>query len=492
MGFATVNSNTTGLRIAEEASPKVLPNTPVWEPQEPNGYGDFGAETKTEARAPIAADRQRRKGPVVDVDAMAGFTADFTTKAFVSLMQGFLFASWRRKPEFAPTAVTTTAYTVPSGGAAVSAGSIVFAEGFAVQGNNGLRVVSASADTSISTTAGLTAEASPPAGAKVTRVGTVGSVQGILVVGGVVTVTGAALNLQGIIPGEWFWLGGDSAESRFDNPACNGLYRARTVSAGAIVCDRAPDGVATDAGVGKGVFMFLGHVVKNEADPTLQVQRTYQAERLLSPTTAQYVTGCLPNQFDLDVKTSSKVTCELKFMGLDEETPNALKSGVRPGLPAQSAYSSTTDFARLRLLNDTSGAALATYLTDLKLSIDNGAEAIKAIGSTGGVDHSVGDFKVTGSVEAFFSTMEAVRAVRANVDVALDFGLVTNVTTPGVGTQAVGWLFDVPLITLGDARLKVEKDKPIKLPLSMDASAHTVLNHTLLVMNFPFLPQLAN
>lgn len=483
----TTNSNTTGLRIAEEVigTPKTLPGTPVWEPMEPNGYGDFGAEVTTAPRNPIAADRQRRKGPVVDLDASGGFTADFTAKSFVNLIQGFMFANWRKKSEARPTAVTATGYTVASGGAAFTTSSLIFAEGFNNPNNNGLKVAGNSTATSVLAT-GLTVEAGVT-GATVTRVGFefAAGVLTVTVAAGVVTIGGTSLNTHGLIPGEWFWLGGDAAITRYDTAANNGWYRVRTVTATAIVCDRAPDGVATDAGASKTIRMFTGHVVKNEADPALQVIRSYQLERTLASGQFQYLVGAAANSLELTIGTGEKIEMELNFVALDEETPAVAKTGTRPAVPAQSAYNSTSDFMRLRLQNDTSGTALAAYMTDLSLTIDNGVETAKAIGSLGGIDFTLGDFMVNGDVEVYFSTTEAIRAVRENADVSLDFGLVTM-----SGGNPVGWLFDVPLITLGDARLNIEKDSPIKLPLNIEAAAHGTLNHTLLVQHFAYLPNL--
>ena len=485
----TVDSNTTNLRIAEETigTPGALPATPVWLPYEPNSYGEFGGNTSTTSRMPIAADRQRRKGSVTGLEAVAGFNSDFTSKGLANLLQGFMFASWRKKDELAATAVTGTGYTVASGGAVFSSGQLILAEGFATPANNGLKVAGVSTGTEVKAT-GLSAGAET---GTVTRAGREFAAAGlsVAVAGGLATISDAAAGLitLGVIPGEWFWVGGDVAGTQFATAASNGFYRAKTVSAASIVCDRFPVGAATDAGAGKTIRIFLGHVLKNEADPALQVKRTYQAERILATGQYQYVKALAANTLAIDVKTGGLITVDVGMVGLDEEFAAAAKAGTRPGLPTNVvAFSSATDFTRLRLLNDTAGADLATFLTDLKLSIDNGVSPSLAIGSIGGVDLTTGDFVVAGSVEAYFSSTDACKAVRDNADVAMDFALVAK-----AGGQATGYVFDVPLITLGDGRLKVEKDKPIKLPLTMDASAHGVLNHTLLVVNFPYLPNAA-
>jgi len=51
-------------------------------------------------------------------------------------------------------------------------------------------------------------------------------------------------------------------------------------------------------------------------------------------------------------------------------------------------------------------------------------------------------------------------------------------------------LFDVPLLTLGDGRLQVEKDAPITIPLEQNA-AESKFGNTLLFQSFQYLPSVA-
>ena len=294
--------------------------------------------------------------------------------------------------------------------------------------------------------------------------------------------TAATFTDWGLIPGEWVWIGGDAAGEKFATAANNGFYRIKTIAAKSIVFDRSPNSPVTDTGTGKTIRVFFGHVIKNEQAADI-VARTYQLERKLTSNNYEYLLGAMPNVLALDIKTADKITIDLSFVAMDGDTETVAKSGNRPDLPSGNfAFNSSSDFTRLRLLDDTAGGSLATYLQDLKLTIDNGVTPAKAIGTIGSIDLTPGDFMVNGTVEAYFSTLTAVDAVRANDDVSLDFALVA---------KNLGWLFDVPLITLGDARLKVEKDKPIILPLSLDAAAHETLDHTLLVVYYTYLPSAA-
>ncbi len=486
-----IDSNITGLRYAEEVQGTlgVLPGSPVWNPLEPNAYGEFGPQVSMTQRNPITPSRQRKKGLVTDLDATAGFESDFVQESLYDLMQGFFFADWREKPSTEPTAVTGTGYTVGGDAADYATNDLVFAEGFTNSGNNGLKLVTGTTGTSVQCS-GLTAEGSPPSGAKITKVGaqaTSGDVD-VTVTSGVAVLGSTTLDFTslGIIPGEWVFIGGDSAASQFATAANNGFARVKTVTANAVTLDRQPGTMVTDAGTGKTIQLFLGHVIKNESDPSLIKTRSYQMERSLSTGGFEYVLGAVANTLEIKVSTADKVTVDLGFVGIDAEQRTAgegAKSGSRPDVPEQDAFNSSSDFSRLRMLNEDTAATLFTYLTKLTVTINNGITPSKSIGTLGAFDVTAGDFVAAGSVTAYYTSVEAVQAVRANDDISLDFAMVKG---------NAGWLFDIPLISLGDGRANVEKDTEIKLPLTIEGAEHPVLHHTMLACSFTYLPTAAD
>lgn len=484
-----VPSNGTGLAVAEEVigTPGALPGTPVWIPLEPNSYGEFGGQTKLTPRKPITSTRQLKKGVVTDLDAAGSFTTDFVAESLTRILQGFMFADWRKKANLTDTAVSATQYTVASGGGGFLVNSLLFAENHAVAGNNGLKLVTASTATTVSC-AGLAVE-TPPANALITRVGHQAAAADLTIAvnSGIPTLGSTTLNFTtlGLIPGEWLWIGGDTAPTQFATAANNGAYRIKTIAPNAIVFDRWPSTPAADAGTGKTIQLFFGHVLKNEASSALQKLRTYHLERQLTSSQFEYVKGAAPNTVQITMKKADKITMELSFVGLTTERTAVAKTGTRETLPSQVAFNSSSSFTRLRFLDDTTGTSLASYVDELKLTIDNGIDPVKAVAALGGIDINYGDFMVSGNISAFFSTTEAVDAVMNNDNCGLDFLLVER---SGLQNLPVGWLFDIPLMALGDARLKVEKDKPIMLPVNYDAAAHDTLNHTLLVMDFSYLP----
>jgi hypothetical protein len=381
--------------------------------------------------------------------------------------------------------------------------------------NDGLKTVAAAHAGSnvISVDENLTTDATPAATATMTTVGFEGNAGDLDIdaSGALPQLTTAAEDFQtmGLIPGEWIWIGGDLAAQRFTNlnadgdEVNNGWARIHTVATGALTFDKTRFVMTTEASTTETVRLYYGRVLKNEADPTLQVRRTYQLERQLgapdadlpAEIQAEYLEGWVPNELTFNFATADKVTVDLSGNATNVSTvdgPTALKAGSRPALVSGDAFNTSNDVARLKLsvLDRTAGSspsALFAFLTEFSVNINNNISPNKAISVLGAFDMTAGQFNVEGSMEAYFADVTAVASIRNNDDVTLDFAMVKGAT----GFKA-GILVDVPLITLGDGRLDVAQDEPITLPLDIPAGADRVFDHTALMMFFDHLPDLAD
>lgn len=498
-----IDSNVTGLRYCIESSIGVAGS--IWYPLDPNSYNDFGGNFTKVSRTPINNKRSRYKGVLTDLESAGGFNIDMTQDNIQRLFQGFVFDEFVEKGLQEPTAVTGTQYTVADS-SDFAANDLIFASGFSTSGNNGLKVVSSVAAGAV-LASGLTAEASPPSGAKIVRVGhqfASGDCEidasGDLPI--IVTSTKDLTEL-GLIDGELIYIGGDTAVTEFATAADNGWVRVRnTDGANSVTLDKASGQMVTDAGGSKTIQMFFGRTLKNQ-EGTAITRTTYQLERELgapddsspSATQSEYITGAIPNELTMAVDTADKIMVDLGFMGIDYETRDAatgVKSGTRPALSTVSskAFNTSTHVTRIRmgLCSDTDEYvdALFAYVTELRLTINNNISMNKAVGTLGAFDATAGTFEVGGNVTAYFQNVAALEALRANSDVTMDFAVVKD---------NAGFAVDLPLLALDDGRLNVELNQAVTIPLGLMAAdggdVNTNLAHTICMSFFDYLPDAA-
>lgn len=501
-----VDSNNTGLSFAEEQSLAILPVTPVWYPMEPNSYSDFGAQITTVARSPINSSRQRKKGVTTDLNATGGFNQDLTFSNLTRMLQGFLFANIRQKPSTAPlnspaialTAITAADddYTAASGlPTTIISGNLLYASGFGVLANNGLKKANATSTAiAISVSDSLLDEAAPPAAAKVECVGfQFGSgTSAIAFNGDLVRLTDSAtvMTTLQVSVGEWVFIGGDSSTLRFTNN--QGWARISKIASGYLEFDKVGFTPAPETGTAKTVQLFFGNVLHNEDLPANIVRRSYQLERTLgnddNGVMSEYLIGAVPNELTLNIKNADKVTIDLTFVGTDVEQyagTVGVKGGTRAAVLGEPAFNTSSNFSRIKLSTvsaiDATVDDLFAFAMDMTIKVNNNVKPNKAIGVLGAFDLSEGTFEVSGSMTSYFANVASVQAVRNNADVTLDFVMVRD---------NVGLLFDIPLLSLGDGRLKVEQEQPIMIPLETNA-ARSALGWTLLFQSFPYLPTLA-
>ena len=505
-----IDSNATGLRIAEELSLGVLPGSPNWVAYEPNGYSDFGGEITTIARNPINPSRQRKKGVVTDLDASGGFGTDLTQTNLQDLLQGYFFADLRRKGEELVTAITLVGAQPDEYNVALTAGflvgSLVKGKNFLNSANNSVNEVTViTTDASVEVAEGSLVAETTPADADLTVVGHVAASADLDVdaTGTLPAITSTILDFTtlGLIPGEWIFVGGDGASDKFATPANNGFARIRSILANRIEFDKTGTTMATETGTGLTIHLYFGRVLKNELGTSI-VRRTYQLERTLgapddaSPADvqAEYILGAVPSELAFNIPTAEKATFDLSFIGTDNEQINgatALKTGNRPALSESDAFNTSSDFSRIKMatVSDTNSNPdpLFAFVTDLTFTLNNNVSPNKAVGVLGAFEVTAGTFEVGGSTTAYFSDVAAVAAVRGNADITIDAHLVK---------ANAGITIDLPLLALGNGRLSVEQDQAITLPLDLAAATaakiDSSLDYTLLMQFWDYLPNAAD
>lgn len=509
-----IDSNITSLAFAEEVCFKQLPVIgidgfdPTWYSLQPNSYSDFGGQVSMVARAPIDPSRQNRKGTITDLTASGNFNHDLTQNGLTRLLQGFFFANARQplstqpllgtQVPFISTTSGSKTYAAASGLGTFAVSDLVKASGFGSASNNGLKTIVTAAAGAVTVAEMVVTEASPPATAKMERVGLqfASADINIAVTAGIPSLVSTATNfvtsLPDLIPGKWIYLGDDNLANRFANNV--GYARVKTIAQNAITFDDTTWTAVNETGTGKTISIYFGTTIRNENTPSLIKRRSYSIERQLglgaSSAQAEYLEGAVPNEMTLHIPTSDKLNIDLTFIAASNtqrsgDVGDLIKTGTRISLIDEEAFNSTSNVYRMKLgvLSTTSSnnASLFGFSTEATLTVKNNVSPSKAIGVLGAFDTNVGNFEVGGSVTAYFATVAAVKAVRQNADVGY------NIIA---ASKNAGFIFDIPLLGLGGGRATVAKDQAIMLPLE-SSGAKNSLGYTLQYDNFAYLPSLA-
>jgi hypothetical protein len=498
----TIDSNVASLYIATEDCLKILPDDPVWHGLEVNSYSDLGGSTTLLQRETINPSRQNQKGKIVDLDASAGFSLDFTKNILTWLMQGFMFADARQKFTTKPLdgnqnrAVGVEAdgynfeYSIekPPG-----KNTLIFASGFGKHKNNGLKIVESATLNKILVSGGLSEDSSVNEQAKITAVGfkfQAGECSIVLEdrIPSLVTTETKLTNLN-LNLGEWVFIGGDTSNSSFKKN--KGWARITAINDHSLTFDDTDFNPLDETSKNIELELYFGTVIKNESQQDLIKKRSYCIERTLGEDgnglQAQYVTGAVANEVKFNLSTAKYITCDLSYVACNSLTKKGGErlKGERLSADKSDAYNTTSNIYRQKLSvidNSTSTPkALFAYVTDSNLSISNGVSGIKALGVLGSFDVSVGNFNVTGSLTAFFSSVEAIEAIKNNADVGFSAILASN---------NAGAIFDIPLLALSGGLPNVEKDQKITIPLEKTA-AENKHGYTMMYQSFDYLPDAA-
>lgn len=302
--------------------------------------------------------------------------------------------------------------------------------------------------------------------------------------------TGYSWNALGVRAGEWLYLGGDSVGSHFVNN--RGFARVGSISDDALVLDKTTWTVVAEAAAGIALQVFTGDYLMNEPAGDDVVKRSYQFERTLGRdedgVQSEYVVGAVANELTFNIDTADKLTVDLGFVASDGETRTGAegrKAGTHVEAPNEDFYNTSSDVVRIRMsvIDDANSFpdALFAYITEGNLTVENGVTPQKAVGVFGALDQNTGNFTVSGEVTALFSSVQAQRAIRLSSDVTIDMIF---------AAKNAGFVYDIPLLGLGNGVLDVSLNEPITIPLEMQAGENAN-GYTLSYTTFNYLPTAA-
>lgn len=497
------SGNLTGLYEAEEQTAGVLPATPAWQEREPNSYSDFGGAFAMTTRKPIRRDRQYVKGDVSDNNPTSGYTEDLTPLNMRRKMQGVLFANAREKASTHPlngaavpitlVDVATKQYRAAAGLDRFKVGHILLPQGFFAATNNVVNTVTAVTAGAVTMANALAADAAPASTAHLEAVGfqyAVGAAALTLPQGRALLTVPAGVLTHGLNLGEWIAVVG------FMNGAAPMPFygRVSNLTDTTVEFDKTTGNVVADPGAGDTVALYFGTVVRNEDDPSLIVARSYTHERQYgsgASIQSEGVRGAEANQITITVPTpgaDAKVTVEVGHVALSSferdvgEGVLTAASGTISAALNEPCFKPGLDVYRHKLavideltLNPT---ALVAYSSEASVVINNNLAGNKAIEVFGNSSINIGEFGVSGSINAYWTSVAATRRVRQGADCTWDLILTK-------ANKAV--IFDIASLGLGNGRATVEANTPIKLPLDT-AAGKGKFGYTLLVSFLRYVP----
>lgn len=506
-----LEANLTNVRFAVEASEGVLPGSPEWVLLEPNTEPRFGAELTTVERNPIDDDRMSDPGSIVDKNPGWQVEQDFTLDNQMVPLQAFMLAALNgRVQHSAITAIddTNNEFEAASGLDAFAAGNLVLGVGFGHPTFDALHLVTTAAAGALGVSTDLPALAVIPAGARLIRVGHQYASGDVTVDAAgarpkLVTAAGDFRD-QDFEVGCSIYVGGDATAEQFADATNNGEKRVFSIASDGseVEIDKSFADMVTDAaGTGKTIRIFFGASLKNKrpndgfARIHLQGERTLGApdDALPAQIQSEYVTGCTGSELEVSIPAQDKVTSTMTFIGIGYETRDGatgVKSGTRTDLIAADCVNTSSDLKRLEIASlptDETPTQLLGLIKEMQLTLNNNIRRRTALGIVGAASLGVGQLGLSGSLEAYFTTVAQLQSIQ-NYDKFTIHGFFATAANQGFS-------FDMPLVTLRTDGADVENNEDIML--SCDYMAHNgrryhpSFDHALCWTFFPYLPTLA-
>jgi hypothetical protein len=301
-----------------------------------------------------------------------------------------------------------------------------------------LKTVGADSTTTAIKVSGLTAEASPPAEARLYLVGYAAASGDIAVnSNGQLTSTTLDFSTLGLVPGQYIYIDGltQSVTSKM----------ARVTMVGDHVLTLANSEFTTEEGTGKTVRLFVSSFVRNvpvDSAEFVKTEYTMEARYNTTPVIYEYARAVAANQMTINAPLTEKMTMDLTFVAQDLSAPSetALPGSGYIEFVANEAYNTVTNLNRVRLTGiDDSG--LSTFLKDVTVTVNNNVSGENVLGVMGAAFTNIGNLEITMETETVMTDGAVLAAIRNNATVNFELAGVN-----GDGAIVV----NIPAMTLGD------------------------------------------
>lgn len=529
-----VLTNATTVSVARQQSLDVLgTGSTTCKELEPNDIGEFGESYDKVSRNPISRRRSRRKGTIVGVDAAVELECDVTMDALDDYLEAFLFSrAVNYDLDFRAAPAVSGGYTVPALSASQAsrlvwvtggAKSLIYADGYVLAANNGLKVLTADplvTGTTISV-AGNSAE-TPPSNA-IVRIAGVRAIAGDLAlavsgVNGTLTsgnngITGGNrvdFTVLGLTVGQRIHVGGETNTNRFGSTAANdgtrswGGARITSIAQFSLGLDKldstlvASDGTDDGtAGVAIAVDLLFGRFIRDvpvgHAD-FLEIAHLFEGyypnlfettppTPVANPDGFEYVWNAYANEITQNLAIGDKAVCTVGFVAThaDEPVDNASrKSGFSTArAPLQTgALNCSSDFARLGI-TDIDETGLTTDFKDMELVMNNNVTPEKVLGRRTAKYLNLGTLEIDMSTEVLFTSGLVISRIRDNTQVTMGWTMRND-------DGAVA--FDIPSGTLSSDGKNFERNASVKAQLKLEADSDNVFGYQMSASLFPVYP----
>lgn len=479
---AAADTNATGLAITKDDMPATA--STQWLYMGPNDISSFAATIEKVARDPISLDRQRRKGSITSVATAPQFTADLTLEMIHYFAPGFLFSMWQglQPSSYVVQGALSTpnGYSVGGGGAVLTEGMLVYADGFINPENNGLKTVVSGTVTSVEVNEVLVDEVAT----EVTRLyfagvqGASGDLQ--IDANGDLISTVLDFTTLGLTAGQYINIGGADTATQFDNAI--GKARIARITANKVELEARDSAFTADTGTGKTVQLLFGAFVRNVPVGDVDFNKQYyhmEATYNTVPMLYEYADCCLNNTLEINNALQDKATLDLAFVGKDLTPPvDTPRLGEHINQTATEPFNTSSDIIRLRV-SDMDDLGVTTFFKDTNVTINNNVAAEYVLGQLAAEFMNFGNFEVDIDTSVVFTDPIVLAAIRNNTTLGLEMSYKN-----GDG----GFVLSLPCGTFGDGSKSFPRNQKVTITAPFMAHRDEDRGYTMGVSMFWYLP----